>query len=258
MKANSGNSRRRPSGKRGQGSSEEPANRTGSTSGRGAGEEETAAGPRKRSHALRIIGGELRGRPIRWSGASDVTRPMKDNIREALFNLAGGWLKGRHVFDLFAGSGAIGIEALSRGARAATFIERHFPTADTIRGNLKDLGIADRGDVISSDTFFWTRRFSSAELTPEDQRPEGPWAVFCSPPYDLFLTRTGELLDIIRFFHKAAPPESVIVVESDSRFDWKQLPHPEEWRVKQYTPATIAIYRPTGDNAPDPQPSNGS
>src|SRR6478736_322408 len=77
---------------------------------------------------LRIVGGTLRGRKLQYSG--DVrTRPMKDRVREAVFNLLGPQVAGSHAIDLFAGTGALGIEAISRGATKATFIERHLPTA---------------------------------------------------------------------------------------------------------------------------------
>src|SRR5262249_42961688 len=85
---------------------------------------------RDRSEAIvRIIGGEYRGRKLQYSG--DIrTRPMKDRVREALFNLIGPNVRGMHAIDLFAGTGALGLEAISRGAAGATFIERHYPTAE--------------------------------------------------------------------------------------------------------------------------------
>src|SRR5437868_14777408 len=80
---------------------------------------------------LRIIGGSRRGRKLQYSG--DVrTRPMKDRVREAVFNLLGPQIAGSHAIDLFAGTGALGLEAISRGASKATFIERHLPTAKLI------------------------------------------------------------------------------------------------------------------------------
>src|SRR5438105_2010542 len=77
---------------------------------------------------LRIIGGSLRGRKLQYTGEAR-TRPMKDRVREAVFNLLGPSVTGSHAIDLFAGTGALGLEALSRGAARATFIERHFPTS---------------------------------------------------------------------------------------------------------------------------------
>ena len=72
-------------------------------------------------------------------------RPMKDRVREAIFNLIGPAIRGKHAMDLFAGTGALGLEALSRGADRATFIEQHFPTAKIIRQNIAALGVEGPG-----------------------------------------------------------------------------------------------------------------
>src|SRR4029077_10034324 len=89
---------------------------------------------------LRIIGGRFRGRKLAYSG--DVrTRPMKDRVREALFNLLGRAVAGKTVIDLFAGTGALALEALSRGASRAVVIEMHRPTARLIVQNAASLAI---------------------------------------------------------------------------------------------------------------------
>ena len=187
---------------------------------------------------LRIIGGRFRGRQITYSGDS-ITRPMKDNIREALFNLIGGWVKEKAVFDLFAGTGAMGLEALSRGADKAFFIERHFPSAKIIRENIQCLGELS-ATVESADSFFWMRQFRKEP----DVWPAIPWVVFFCPPYAFFEDRCDEMLEMINFFYQNAPKESVLVVESDQRFDAKQLPESEKWRHRQYAPAQLSIIRP--------------
>ena len=89
---------------------------------------------------LRIIGGKFSRRRLKYTG-DPRTRPMKDRVREALFNLVGPSVIGSHAIDLFAGTGALGLEALSRGAARATFIERHYPTADTIKENIASLDV---------------------------------------------------------------------------------------------------------------------
>ena len=197
---------------------------------------------------LRIVGGEFRGRQLLWSGDS-MTRPMKDTVRESVFNLVGGWMKGRMAIDLFAGSGAIGLEAVSRGASSAILIERHFPTAELIRKNVEALGLGDRASVVASDTFFWARRF----LASGSSLPAVPWAVFCSPPYEFYVSRTREMIELISQLKMASPPESVFVVESDFRFDPALLPDAGEWRVKDYAIARISVKRPKGENSPDVQ-----
>ena len=194
---------------------------------------------------LRLIGGIHRGQQIAYSG-DPITRPMKDNIREAVFNLVGGWIPGKLVFDLFAGTGAIGIEALSREAKHATFIERHFPTSKIIRQNLESLHIATQATLESSDTFFRTRQFF--KNLPDDPTP---WAVFCSPPYDFFVERKAEMLELIERFKQHAPPKSLIVVESDDRFDPGELPEPDQWNIRQYAPALVAVWRDRDDEFED-------
>src|SRR5882672_8353144 len=81
-----------------------------------------------RDTELRIIGGTFRGRKLHYHG-DPIVRPMKPRVREAMFNLISTESEGRHAFDLFAGTGARGLEARSRGAQPATFIERHVPTS---------------------------------------------------------------------------------------------------------------------------------
>ncbi len=201
----------------------------------------SAANPSNKSYIeqqLRIIGGTWRGRQIRYSG-DPITRPMKDNIREAVFNLVGGWIHGKLVLDLFAGTGAIGLEALSRGAEHAIFVERHFPTARIIEQNVEELAAQSQATIVPSDTFFWARQFLK-------QKPNlaAPWAIFCSPPYELYSERSEDLLKLIDSLLQAAPEDSVFVVESDDRFDSRTLPIFDKWRVREYSPAIIHVWRP--------------
>src|SRR5438552_3329134 len=136
---------------------------------------------------LRIIGGLLRGRKLRYSG--DVrTRPMKDRVREAVFNLLGPQVAGSHAIDLFAGTGALGLEPISRGASKATFIERHLPTAKLIEKNAAAIGIAEQVHVVFGDAFLWSSKFT-AEV-------EQPLTVFCSPPFDFYVERREEMLSL--------------------------------------------------------------
>ena len=190
---------------------------------------------------LRIVGGKFRGRQIEYSG-DPLTRPMKDNIREALFNLVGGWIKGKIVFDLFAGTGAIALEALSRGATKAFLVERHIPTVRIINENVQSLDPDLPADIATSDSFFWVRQF----LKKPDTHPREPWVVFCCPPYDFFEERTDEMISMIEGLLNVAPEESIFVVESDSRFDLKRLPQPMEWTTRKYAPAIVSILKKSG------------
>ena len=175
---------------------------------------------------LRIVGGKFRGRLIDYSG-DPVTRPMKDNIREALFNLVGGWVKDKAILDLFAGTGAMGLEALSRGAARSIFIERHIPTVRVIKENVLKLDSELPVDINSSDTFYWVRQF----LKNPDQWPSEPWVVFCCPPYSFYVDRPEDVLKMINDLIQVAPDDSIFVVESDARFDLKNLPDPDSWSI---------------------------
>jgi len=160
---------------------------------------------------------------------------MKDRVREAIFNLVGPSIEGTHAIDLFAGTGAIGLEAISRGAVSATLIEKHVPTAKLIRQNIEHLGVAEACELLESSAFLWGRR--DLEL------PASPWAIFCSPPYDFYIEREAEMLALIERLTEAAPDDSIVVVEADNRFDFAKLPHPDDWRVRSYPPAVVGILR---------------
>jgi len=195
-----------------------------------------------RDTELRIIGGHFRGRKLRYHG-DPVVRPMKHRVREAIFNLISTEAAGRHVIDLFAGTGALGIEALSRGATSATFIERHVPSAQVVEQNVADLDIADRVTLRITSAFLWSKR----DLTSEsDAPPRGlPWLIFCSPPYSFFVERVEDMLDLIARIEQAAPPASTLVIESDQRFDFAGLigENNSAWDVRDYPPARVGIWR---------------
>ncbi len=186
---------------------------------------------------VRIIGGTFRGRQLQYSG--DLrTRPMKDRTREAIFNLVGIDVIGRHAFDLFAGTGALALEAMSRGAAKATLVERHLPTRNLIEDNIRALGLADKATAVFSDSFMFVRK-----LQPDEQAT--PWIVFCSPPYDLFVERQADMLALIEGIVTKMPVGSTIIVEADERFDTSLLPQSVEWRQREYHPAVVCIAEKT-------------
>ncbi|HUE72476.1 MAG TPA: RsmD family RNA methyltransferase [Pirellulaceae bacterium] len=198
--------------------------------------------PREDPTGVRIIGGSFRGRILAYSG--DVrTRPMKDRVREAMFNLLAERIRGKRVIDLFAGTGALAFEALSRGAARATLIERHLPTAKLIEQNARTLGVTDRVEVCFSDAFIWGKRFAAGTLpeTSEAAAVSQPLAVFCSPPFDFYVSRLEEMLRLLSQLWDLAPAGSVFAVEADERFDFALLPQPATWFVRAYPPAVIGI-----------------
>lgn len=179
---------------------------------------------------VRIIAGEWRRRMLPYSG-DRRTRPMKDRVRENVFNLLQQVVAGTHAVDLFAGTGALGFEALSRGAARATFCEQHSPSARQITENAAFLGAGDRVRVITGDTFRAFESFADAER---------PWMVFCSPPYEFYIARAREMRALIEGLYERAPAGSWFVVECDERFEpttWTWT----AWDVRRYPPAVIAI-----------------
>jgi 16S rRNA (guanine966-N2)-methyltransferase len=188
--------------------------------------------PRAGPVELRIVGGRFRGRKLLYGGDPRV-RPMKDRLREAIFNLVGTAIEGKHAVDLFAGTGALGLEALSRGAAEATLIEQHFPTAEIIRQNVATLGVEQTARVVTSSVFFWQEH--------RGELGSAPWAVFCSPPYDFYVERTEQMLGLLGGLVRSAPPRSLFVVESDARFDLGRLPRREAWDIRSYPPAVVGV-----------------
>ena len=160
---------------------------------------------------------------------------MKHRVREAIFNLVGPAIKDKHAIDLFAGTGAIGLEALSRGASSATFVERHIPTARLIDENIAILGVEDISQVTTANALLWPRH-----ETPPTERP---WVVFISPPYDLYVTQLDGMLALIERLVDRAPAGSIFVVEADDRFAVTKLPHSARWDVRSYPPSVVAVLR---------------
>ena len=117
---------------------------------------------------MRVIAGSRKGHKLAAPRGLD-TRPTSDRVRENIFNLVGP-VDDTKVLDLFASSGALGIEALSRGAASATFVERDRRTAAVIRRNLEDVGAGDRANVVVSDAVIrphWQRHLARDVLGVE-------------------------------------------------------------------------------------------
>lgn len=108
---------------------------------------------------MRVITGSARGRRLFTLEGNDV-RPTTDRVKEALFSIVQFELEGRKVLDLFAGSGQLGIEALSRGAQSAVFIDRSKKAADIVRKNLELTGLSKNASVICGDSLSFLKTFS--------------------------------------------------------------------------------------------------
>ena len=163
---------------------------------------------------------------------------MKDRVREAAFNLVGPAIKNRLVIDLFAGTGAIGLEAMSRGANQAVLLEQLFPTVRLIEENVTSLKLNEQVEVIGTDTFYWAKH-----RMPNHQclRDSNPWVVFCSPPYLFYTERWTDMEQLILTVCRLAPPQSLLVLETDEHLDLARLPWSDQWDVRTYPPAVLGI-----------------
>jgi 16S rRNA (guanine966-N2)-methyltransferase len=161
---------------------------------------------------LRIIGGTWRGRRFRFPASSQI-RPTPDRVRETLFNWLGSRVSGARCLDLFAGSGALGLEALSRGAAEVTFVERDSAAASELALRLTEWG-ASGARVERGDALQFLR--GPAPAQPYD-------IVFLDPPFaEGLLESTAELLEIRHWLAAAA----YIYVECAARDGMPPLPGP--------------------------------
>jgi 16S rRNA (guanine966-N2)-methyltransferase len=151
---------------------------------------------------MRVIAGTLGGRRL-VAPAGEATRPTTDRVREALFSILNGRgaLEGARVVDLYAGTGALGIEALSRGAVHATFVESARPALASLRQNLEALGIADRSEVVTARVERWTR---PAGAPPFD-------LVLADPPWADIVAARDAIAALVAKGHVA--PGGLVVVE---------------------------------------------
>lgn len=200
--------------------------------------------------AMRVIAGTYRSRILK-SLKGLALRPTSDRLRETLFNILAPTISGSRFVDLFAGTGAIGIEALSRGTAEVVFIENHAPAATLIRRNLESLGINTGVTVLVSDALR-----GLAMLAARKNSGAPPFdIVFLDPPYAaaqdysrvLEFLGTGDLLG----------PGGMVVAEHRRNFDL-----PEEtgvlkrFRVLRQGDAALSFYRRLADATVEPGGKN--
>ena len=161
--------------------------------------------------SLRIIGGEYGGHPLKTVRGLG-TRPLLGQVREAVFNILGDRVEDAFVWDLFAGTGASGMEALSRGAARVLFVEKNGKVLDVLKSNLRELGedAEDRGVVVRADAWdppvMHRSLFGAGREDEDDDAPSdvevAPDVIFLDPPYAMVaedpvksLARARRLLD---------------------------------------------------------------
>ncbi|MCW3030430.1 MAG: rsmD [Solirubrobacterales bacterium] len=178
---------------------------------------------------MRVIAGELGGRRLQ-APRGRTTRPTSDRVREALFSMLGD-VAGARALDLFAGSGALGIEALSRGAAEALFVERDPLALRALRANLGSLGLVPpRATVLAGDALSALRSTRKAKETYD--------LLFIDPPYSQARDWTAELSAALSPLLR---PQARVVVESDRRAPLRLGLELE--RERRYGDTSIRIHR---------------
>jgi 16S rRNA (guanine966-N2)-methyltransferase len=201
---------------------------------------------------MRVIAGLYRSRQL-ISLDSPHLRPTSDRLRETLFNVLAPKIQGATFLDLFAGTGAVGIEALSRGAADVLFVENHAPTAKLIRQNLQSLQITDGATILPLDA-----HRALEKLTQRHQKQSGrddlqsqPFAydfIFLDPPY----AAAEEYLRIMNSLSHAkfVNEHTVVIAEHTRKFELpEEFPPLERVRVLKQGDAVLSFYR---QRAPTP------
>jgi len=175
---------------------------------------------------LRVGGGEARGRRLK---APKGIRPTQGMVKAAIFNLVGPGIEGAHVLDLFAGSGALGIEALSRGAAEVTFVDREPRGLAILRQNLDALELKERAHVVRGDVVRWL------ESSPAEVDRAG--LVFLDPPYeDVVLDRALRALD-------RTLSGALVVAEHSRRHTLPPLSRLQVDRERRYGDTMVTVLR---------------
>lgn len=179
---------------------------------------------------MRVIAGSAKGHRLQ-SVPGDTTRPITDRAKEALFSILGGWLQDAYVLDMFAGTGAVGIEALSRGSASAVFVDRERKAIRTILANLEHCKLLDRAVVKQADTFRYLQEYGGE---PFD-------LIFVAPPQ--YKGTWREALELIDRSPRLLSEFGSVIVQIHPREDEPvELHRLEEYDRRQYGSVLLLFY----------------
>lgn len=179
---------------------------------------------------VRVISGSARGLKLNTPG-DDRVRPTTDRVKESMFNIVQDWVYDSQVLDLFAGSGALGIEALSRGASQAVFCDNSLDSIKIIKSNIEKARVADRSQIVSGD-FKRCLRDMEAKNQSFDM-------IFVDPPYYEGLFE--EVLDTMRSC-KILKKDGIVIVEHDAKKPIGQVEGLEVYKEKKYGITMLTFY----------------
>lgn len=176
---------------------------------------------------MRVITGSARGRRLETLFGEEVTRPTTESVKEALFSMIQFEIEGKKVLDLFAGSGQLGIEALSRGARHCTFLENNRDAVRVVENNVSHCGFKDNSNIVFADAVSFLMRKENFDIA------------FVDPPYNL-----GLVDKCLPLLLKLMSKDGIVVCETSAGED---LPESiDGWyadRVRRYGKTKLTLYR---------------
>ena len=176
---------------------------------------------------MRVITGSARGRRLETLFGEEVTRPTTESVKEALFSMIQFEIEGKKVLDLLAGSGQLGIEALSRGARHCTFLENNRDAVRVVENNVSHCGFKDNSNIVFADAVSFLMRKENFDIA------------FVDPPYNL-----GLVDKCLPLLLKLMSEDGIVVCETSAGED---LPESiDGWyadRVRRYGKTKLTLYR---------------
>jgi 16S rRNA (guanine(966)-N(2))-methyltransferase RsmD len=193
---------------------------------------------------LRIVAGSLRGRKLTCTVNAHL-RPTPQMVREALFSILGNAVPGRPFLDVFAGTGVVGLEALSRGAGGVTFVERDFRLIDDLERHLRAFGVGAQATIARADVYRWAERW---------QAPPEPVTIFLSPPFADFERRPDDLLRLVDQLQLKAAAGSVVVLQAESTAALDGLPDRAAWDERRYGRNHLLIWVKGGEAGAEEDP----
>lgn len=185
---------------------------------------------------MRIAGGDWRGRPLKVP-SGEAVRPTQDRVREALFSMIQPAVPGAVFLDLFAGSGGVGLEALSRGAARAVFVERVPRHVACLTANAATLKAEARTEIIRADAETWPASGGVGRRVD---------IAFADPPYDHVAAHGYTALLTALAEHDVVRPEGLFIAEMRATQTPDEHPAWELCRDRTYGEARLAVYRRRG------------
>jgi 16S rRNA (guanine(966)-N(2))-methyltransferase RsmD len=192
---------------------------------------------------IRIVAGSLRGRKL-VCNVEPSLRPTPQRVRESLFSILGDAVPDRAFYDVFAGTGVNGMEAISRGASSAVFLERDAKLIGDMTEHFKRFDIQPKTRIVRTDVYRWIERWTA---------PPEPICVFLSPPFSDLQRRKSEMLQLITALQEKVAPASVVVLQSERCPLLEMLPDRPAWDERRYGRNHLLFWvKPVAEPLPQP------